>query len=203
MISSRLKHPRSNPEYRGQYQKLIWVLITAMGILLGLMCLIMYQISHRKEPIFYAEQPNGKTMELTAYTSPTVRSDVLLRWASKAAVAAYTFDFVNYPKQFELARPYFTETGWEDYQRSVERLINVITQNKLFVNGVVVGPPVMTQQGEYPGKGKFWRVQLPFLVTYQSSEQTRQERYTVILNLVEVSPAITPSGVGIDQFIMV
>lgn len=201
MTSSR-DLTEDNLSYRDRYPFLITMLIAIVVFILLLMLLILYQVLHRPLPLFFAVAPNGQRLELTASLEPNLRSDILIRWASKAAVTAYTFDFVNYNKQFGIARPYFTDSGWGDYIRSVSHLISNITENKLFVNGVVAGPPVISNQGKLPGKGYVWRIQIPFLVTYQSAEQLQRNNYTVVVSIVRVPTWINPAGIGIDQFYM-
>jgi intracellular multiplication protein IcmL len=141
-------------------------------------------------------------MSLTAYHEPDLSPTTLIQWASKAAVAAYTFDFVNYNKQASLARPYFTEAGWNDYVRSISGLIQTIKQNQLLVNGVVSGTPVISNQGNLTGRGYVWRIQMPFLVTYQSSDGTSKKPFNVTLSIVRVPTWENPGAIGIDQFVM-
>lgn len=193
---------RNNDFYRNSYNSIITALIVEIVVLLILVSVVLYQIFHRPLPLFTAATPKGQRMQLIASTEPNLLSSTLIRWASKAAVAAYTFDFVNYNKEIALARPYFTESGWQDYQSSVSGVIGVITQNQLFVNGVVSGTPVISNQGELPGRGYTWRIQIPFLVTYQSAEQTSQQSYIVVLTVVKVPTTQSPTGIGIDQFVM-
>jgi len=191
-----------NEFYRDHYYKLILGLMTAIFLMLALVILVLYQVSHRPLPEFIAVASDGKQMELSASEEPNLLSSTLLTWANKAAVVAYTFDFVNYDKQIALARPYFTDAGWKDYQASVAGLIKTITQNQLFVNGVVSGPPVISNQGDLTGLGYAWRVQMPFLVTYQSAQSSSHRSFTVIMTIVRVSTSQNPSGIGIEQFIM-
>ncbi|MEO8400702.1 MAG: DotI/IcmL/TraM family protein [Gammaproteobacteria bacterium] len=193
---------KKNDFYRDRYQSVIVALIIEMIILLILVALVLYQIFHRPLPQFIAATPTNQQMVLTSSVEPNLLSSTLIRWASKAAVAAYTFDFENYNKQLAIARPYFTESGWSDYQASIAALIQTITQNQLFVNGVVSGAPIISNQGELPGRGYVWRIQIPFMVTYQSSEQTSRQPYTVIVTIVRVPTTINPAGVGIDTFVM-
>jgi intracellular multiplication protein IcmL len=126
----------------------------------------------------------------------------LTTWANKAAVAAYTYDFVNYEQQMNDVRPYFTEAGWRSYESSIQGLITRIQENKLFVNGVVTGAPVISNQGELPGHGYTWRIQLPFLVTYQSAEATSKKKFLVKLMIIRIPTNQNPQAIGIDQFIM-
>jgi intracellular multiplication protein IcmL len=67
---------------------------------------------------------------------------------------------------------------------------------------VVSDTPVISNQGEIPGKGYVWRIQMPFLVTYQSSEGTSKKSYMVSVTIVKVPTWKNPAGIGIDQFVM-
>lgn len=193
---------KRNAFYANSYQSLIIVLIAEVVILLGLVAVVAYQMTHRPLPVFSALTPDKKRMYLTPSYDPNLLPGTLITWASKAAVAAYTFDFVNYNKQINAVRPYFTEAGWNDYQASVSALIQTITQNQLFVNGVVSGPPVISNQGPLPGRGYVWRIQMPFLVTYQSAGQMTRANFTVSVTIVRVPTTVNPAGIGIDQFVM-
>lgn len=193
---------KKNQFYTSSYPALMIILAIEIILLFLLASVVVYQIFHRPLPPFSAVSVAKQRMDLTASYQPNLVSSTLVNWASKAAVAAYTFDFVNYNQQIARVRPYFTNAGWKDYQASIAKLIQTIIQNQLFVNGVVAGPPVISNQGDLPGRGYTWRVQIPFLVTYQSAGQTSRASYTVIITIVRVSTAINPAGIGIDQFVM-
>jgi intracellular multiplication protein IcmL len=193
----------NNQFFRNHYAH---VMMSVMGLLLFMLIAVsslLYQTSHRPLPSFVAEQQDHNKMQLTPFTEPNLLSDALLRWASTAATLAYTFDFVNYNDQINLARPYFTDAGWVDYINSIRGLISTIVKNQLFVNGVVAGTPIISNQGDIFGRGYAWRVQIPFLVTYQTAESQTKRNYFVVLTLVKVSTAVNKYGVGIDQFVMV
>ncbi len=184
------------------YYPCLFALIAVISLNLLLVNVVLYQTRHRPLPQFNAKAPNGQQMPLTAYNEPNLSPGTLIQWASKAAVAAYTFDFVNYNKQASLARPYFTEAGWNDYVRSISGLIQTIKQNQLLVNGVVSGTPVISNQGDLTGRGYVWRIQMPFLVTYQSSEGTSKKSFNVAISIVRVPTWKNPGAIGIDQFVM-
>lgn len=188
--------------YVKYYDYFIYFVVAAVFLILSLLILVLYQIQHRPLPLFNAVSPDGQQMTLTSSVEPILLPTTLIQWASKAAVAAYTFDFVNYNKQAALARPYFTEAGWTQYVDSISGLIQTITQNQLLVNGVVSGPPVIANQGPLPGRGYVWRIQMPFLVTYQSAESTSRKSFIVTMTIVKVPTWQNPAGIGIDQFVM-
>lgn len=195
--------PYDNTFYRKYYHFFFYGTMVITFILMSIIGFVFYQMLHRPLPVFFAQQPTNEKMKLTPFTTPNLLPDTILRWAGKAATTAYTFDYVNYNVQLRLARPYFTADGWQIYLRSVEALINTVTQNQLFVNGVVAGTPVISNQGPLPGNSRVWRVQIPFLVTYQSANTSSKKHFIVVMMLVNVPTEVNPQGIGIDQFVMI
>lgn len=194
---------QSNGFYRDHYHRVIMMLMTVFACTVGCVVFLLYQFTHRPLPEFVAVDDGGQKMLLAPFARPNLLPDTIIRWASKAATLAYTFDFVNYDRQINAVRPYFTDAGWADYKRSVSGLINTVVKNQIFVNGIVSGPAVISNQGELPGKGYVWRVQIPFLVTYQAAETISKDTYYVVITIVEVPTDVNPQGIGIDQFVMV
>lgn len=188
--------------YREHYSNFLIMLTLLIILMIAMSSVVLYQITHRPVPPYTAVAADGKKMSLMAHDEPNLLPATILRWASKAAVAAYTFDFANSDKELAAVRPYFTEAGWESYQSSIADLIASIKQNQLFVSGVVVGAPVISNEGDLTGSGYTWRVQLPFLVTTQSAETTSSKNFTVTLTIVKVPTQINPTGIGLDQFVM-
>jgi intracellular multiplication protein IcmL len=193
--------PDDNSFYRDKYHYFFYALMGALALLLLAVGLVLYLVATRPLPVFVARQADGKTMKLISFTEPNLLPETIIRFASKAAVTTYTFNYVNYEEQLALARPYFTEAGWADFKASISGLAGSIVKNQLFVSGVVSAPPVISNQGPLPGKGYVWRVQIPFLLTYQSSTTSVKRKYFVIVTIVRVPTSVNPQGIGIDQFV--
>jgi intracellular multiplication protein IcmL len=193
----------NNSFYRHHYHQVLMTLMLIITLMIAAVGVLAYQVMNRPLPQFDAVRPDGSRMHLTPYLEPNLRPETILRWASKAATVAYTFSFNHYKEEIAAVKPYFTEDGYQDYLRSVSALINDIVAKKLFVNGVVSGTPVISNEGDIPGKGYVWRVQIPFLVVYQSSETTSKRNFTVVISIVRVPTEVNPQGIGIDQFVMV
>lgn len=194
--------PRDNDFYREHYHHVLMVLMGIIVIMIIAVIMVLYQVVTLPKPQFNAIQQDGGRMLLVPYDEPNLLPDTILRWGSKAATTAYTFDFLDYENQIAAARPYFTAAGWQDYLRSVSGLISTITQKKLIVYGVVSGPPVISNEGPLKGKDYVWRIQIPFLVTYLSGSDKKTKNFFVILTIVQVPTDVNPQGIGIDQFVM-
>lgn len=195
--------PRDNQFYNKHYAQFFWAMMIIIVIVVAVIGFVIYQAYHKPLPIFDAVKQDGEKMFLTAYKEPNLLPDTIVRFASKATVTAYTFDFYRYNSQLLQAKPYFTQAGWQDYLLSVNDLIKTVVQGKLFVNSVVNGIPVISNQGPLPGRGYVWRIQIPFLVTYQTANAPTLVKFIVVVTLVRVPTNINPQGIGIDQFVMV
>jgi len=199
----KLKSSESMNLYRNHYHHFIIGVMILVMLLIISMSVVFYELKNKPLPQFHALQPDGKETLLIPDMEPNLLPETILRWASKAAIAAYTFDFVNYQSQTLAVKPYFTEIGWRDYSNSVSQLTQRVVENQIFVNGIVVGTPVIANEGPLPGYDYVWRVQIPFLVSYVSTGGVTNRNYTVILSIIRVPTSINKQGIGIDQFLMV
>lgn len=193
---------QKNLFYRDFYRRLFYFLVMIVAAVFVMVGVLFYQVTHRPLPMFSAVMPDGRGMGLTVYEEPNLMPSTLVRWASKAAVAAYTFNFVDYASQIGQARPYFTPDGWNAYQDAITTVTDRVKQGQLFVYGVVTDPPVIVNQGLRAGHGYSWHIQIPFLVTYQSAEEADSAKYYVILTIVKIPTTINPDGIGIETFVM-
>lgn len=193
--------PKDKSYYIEAYRYFFIALTSLLGLSILLAGFILYQLATRPLPRFQAVLPDQSAMRLQPFESPSLLPETIIRFASKAAVTAYTFDFVNYDGQLSQAKPFFTPAGWADFRSSISGLVSSVVQGQLFVNGVVVGTPVISNQGPLPGRGYVWRVQIPFLVTFQSANTLDKKRYMVAVTIVHVPTSDNPQGIGIDQFV--
>lgn len=196
------QQPEKNNDFYRVYQpRFVMVLIGAIIVALVWIAIVVFQVYHRPLPLFYAAQPNGQRLLLQPQDLPNLAPESILNFASKAAVAAFTFDFVNYRGQIGAVRSYFTAAGWDNYLDSVANTVKGIAKNKLFVSAVVNGAAIISNQGVLEGAYS-WRVQIPFLVTYQSAQAAAQAKYMVLITIVRVPTMTNPLGIGIDSFVM-
>lgn len=192
--------------YQKYYKWGLRSLLISMTVFVIAVGAVLYLLAHRPLPEFMAVQRDGKRLVLIPYKSPNLLPGTIIRWSSKAAVLAYTFNFVNYDEALQDARPYFTQAGWDNFRASMNGVINTVVSNQLFVSSVVSGIPVISNQGYITADRSVyaWRVQIPFLVNYTTGDgNVTKYRFYVVLTLVRVPTSDNPQGIGIDQFVMV
>ena len=126
--------------------------------------------------------------------------ETIIRFASQAAVGAYTYDFNDAAKRLSQLQPYFTPAGWSGFKSAAANSIKAVQKSKVLVNAVVAEPPVISNEGELPDTGFTWRVQVPLLVSYTGGDQVKKTRHVVVLTLVRIPTTENPQGLGIAQF---
>jgi intracellular multiplication protein IcmL len=193
-----------NEFYRDSYRRVLAILLLAFLIVFILISALVYVITHPPAPKYFATDSTGRIVPLIPLDQPNLSTPALLQWANIAAVAAFTFDFVNYRQQLQAASEYFTPPGWEAYMQAVQSSNNLgaVIEKKLTVSAVATGAPVVLQQGILNGRYS-WKVQIPLLVTYQSANQISQQNLVATLFIARVSTLNSAQGVGIAQFIAV
>lgn len=192
-----------NNFYRDSYRRVLVALLFLIIINLVMAGTLYYLLSHRPTPQYFATTSDGKLIRLYPLSAPVVSTAELLQWATVAATSANTFNFANYRKELQEASRFFTPSGWKEYQKELKgsRNLETVLAKKLTVSAVATGAPIILDQGVVLGKYK-WKIQLPILITYESSSTKISQPLVVNMLVTRVSTLDTPQGVAIDAFYM-
>jgi intracellular multiplication protein IcmL len=192
-----------NDYYRTYLSVAIFFVIAGIFLLIGLIILLIYEVENRPLPHFTALTPNKEAFELTASEEPNLLSSTIIKWASKAAIDTYTYKFSESDSEIEAKiKPYFTANGLSSFYKSIQGVIQILRQNQLNTNSTVNGQPVISNQGDFYGNEMAWRVQIPFIVTYEAAGSSSTKSYRVTLIIVKVPTTKNPVGIGIDRYSM-
>ncbi len=191
-----------NEFYRDSYRKVVGGLLVCILIILMLVGGLIYIVNNPPTPKYFATSTDGRIMPLVPLNRPNLSAAALLQWANTAAIAVYTYNFVNYRQALQAASDYFTPDGWKAFMDALQSSnnLNAVIDKKLIVSAVATGAPVILEQGLLFGTYT-WRVQMPMLVTYQSASQFSQQSVTVTMLITRVPTLSSPLGIGIAQFI--
>lgn len=191
-----------NEFYRDNYRRVLAILLFALMIIFLLVGALVYVVTHPPAPKYFATNTSGRIVPLVPLDQPNLSTASLLQWANTAAVAAFTYNFVNFRAELQAASEFFTPEGWQAYLESLRTSNNLVAvrAKQLVVSAVATGAPVITQQGVVGGRYT-WQVQMPMLVTYESPSQVTQQSLMVNMVITRVSTLDSPRGIGIAQFI--
>lgn len=180
------------------------IILTLLLSQLALLGFNYYQYSQRAPGQFFGSLPDGKAFTLDWLDRPNVSTKALLSWATLAATATYTLDFVNYETTLDNLRSYFTTSGYENYLGALEEsnTIGTITDKKLVLSAVAIGPAIVLAEDEVRGN-HVWKIEVPITVSYISASAEEKRDKLVTLTITQVPTTEASKGIGIAQYVAV
>jgi intracellular multiplication protein IcmL len=190
-----------NNFYRDNYRRAVLALLLLILVNIGLGGIIAYLVTHRPAPQYFATTADGKIIPIYALSEPVVNTADLLQWATQAATAVFTYNFVNWRDELQRASENFTPEGWKNFQDALERSRNLelIISKKLVSSAVATGAPVVLEQGIL-GDRYAWKIQVPVLITYESANYRTRQSVLVTMLVTRVSTLNNPKGIAISAF---
>ncbi|PWY56960.1 type IV secretion protein DotI [Legionella qingyii] len=192
-----------NKFYKDSQRKVMLALLIALIVNIVLASLLVYIITHPPAPKYFATSINGRITPLFPLNEPNQSDSAVLQWANQAAIAAFTYNFVNYRDELQASSGFFTPEGWDQFLSALQQSNNLdaVKAKKLIVSAVATRAPIILQKGVLNGSFS-WRVQMPILVTYQSASEFTQQNNVVTMLITRVSTLNSPRGIGISQFVV-
>ncbi|KTC91031.1 type IVB secretion system apparatus protein IcmL/DotI [Fluoribacter dumoffii] len=192
-----------NKFYKDSQRKIILALLVALVVNIILAALLVYMITHPPAPKYFATSINGRITPLFPLNEPNQSDPAVLQWANQAAIAAFSYNFVNYRDELQAASGFFTPEGWDQFLNALQQSNNLdaVKAKKLIVSAVATRAPIILQKGVLNGNFS-WRVQMPILVTYQSASEFTQQNNVVTMLITRISTLNSPRGIGISQFVV-
>lgn len=196
-----------NEYYRENFHRTVLILFLSVLVNLGLAGFLFYVITHPPKPVYFPTSINGRITPLTPLSDPYKTDAEILQWATQAAIATYSYNFVNYRKEIQAASEFFTPSGWTKFVNALKSSNNLdaVKRKRMIVSAVATKAPIITSRGRYSG-GKYagryaWVIKLPLLVTYQGAKEFSQRENMVTMTIVRISTLNSPSGVGIENVV--
>ncbi|STY30650.1 protein IcmL (DotI) [Legionella wadsworthii] len=192
-----------NKFYKDSQRKVMLTLLISIIVNVILASLLVYMVTHPPAPKYFATSINGRITPLFPLNEPNQSDSAVLQWANQAAIAAFTYNFVNYRDELQASSGFFTPEGWDQFLNALQQSNNLdaVKAKKLIVSAVATRAPIILQKGVLNGSFS-WRVQMPILVTYQSASEFTQQNNVVTMLITRVSTLNSPRGIGISQFVV-
>jgi intracellular multiplication protein IcmL len=191
-----------NEFYRDNYRRVFTALLFMIIVNIVLIGIVYYQLTHRPTPQYFATSSDGKITRLQPLSQPIISARVLLQWANRAAVQAYSFNFASYRKDLQDLQNKFTPLGWRNFEAALKsaKLLETVIAKKLVLHAVATGVPVILDQGVVAGR-YVWKVNMPILVNFESVTELSQRPYVITMLISRVSPINYPDGIAITSFV--
>jgi len=202
-VNDTMKVTMTNNFYKDSYARILFVLLLSVTLNFGLVSTVLYIVANPPKAKYFATATYGRITPLTALDIPNQADSAVLQWANQAAIASFTYNFVNYRNELKNASQYFTRDGWGQFLDALKasQSLEIVKQKKLIVSAVATRAPVILQKGPLAGRYA-WRIQMPILVTYQSASEFKQVNDVITILVKRVSTLDTPRGIGISQYLV-
>lgn len=98
-----------NEFYKDGHRKLLITFMISVVVNIVLAGLLIYLITHPPAPKYFATSINGRITPLFPLNEPNQSDSAVLQWANQAAIAAFTYNFVNYRTELQASSGFFLQ----------------------------------------------------------------------------------------------
>ncbi|MFO1258831.1 MAG: type IVB secretion system apparatus protein IcmL/DotI [Gammaproteobacteria bacterium] len=211
-----VKAPKDNPTefvnelvfrnnfYRDNFRRVMLFAIILVLVIIAQIGFIFFLHATRTMPSYYATTHDGKQIRLVPLDEPNLTTDALLNWVKSAAVASYSFDFVNWSESLANVKSYYTPDGYQNFMKALQSSgsLEGVRSKKLVVSAVQTGTPVILKEGPI-NKRYSWQVQLPMLISYQSASEVIKQDINMTMLITRVPTLESEKGIGIAQLTVI
>lgn len=194
---------KRNAFYQRMQHHLAVLFLISIATNILLLTTSIYQHRNPPAPRYFPISINGRILPLYPLNQPNQTDDAVMSWATEAAIAAFSYSYVNYREELQASSGFFTGEGWKAFLQALADSNNLeaVKEKRFVVSARVVGIPKVLDKG-FLGERYTWRLQIPLQVTYQNADEYTQQYSLVTLLVTRESTLNAPRGIGIAQFVV-
>lgn len=202
MYSRLRKTLGKNEFYRDNYRRVMWMALASLVVNIILVFVLLFASGGHGNWYFYASTNNGKLLQLQGRGLPILSDSAVLSWVNRVVPSLYTMNFLNYRKNLNSRRVYFTDYGWKEFLNAFEPTLDQILQNQYSVHAAPSDVPVITHKGIFKGQ-YMWQVQVPLIISYQHGNKEATQNVVWNLLLKKRNNTKSTELLGIEQVVQV
>lgn len=190
-----------NDFYRDNFRRVILVLILSLILNIVLSMAASWLFLNRPQPIYYATSTDGKLIRMIPLNEPFVKNEQVLAFATQAAIASTSFDFLNYEANLAESKKFFTNNGFDSFLGALNSSGNLarVKERDLVAKGIITGVPTIIKQGQL-GRRYTWRVEVPMTILYESASDKFRQNVLLSMLVSRVSTADTAAGIQVSRY---
>lgn len=191
--------------YRDGFHRIVLAFILSIASNVILVAMIAYIWSNPPPPRYFPVSDTGRITRIQPLDKPKEFSteSTILQWATRSAIASYTFNYVNFMQELQAASIFFTPKGWDNFLDALisSNNLEAVKVRKFIVSSEAYGVPKVLRHGVIRGRYT-WEISLQLLVTFRNEEQFNQQKLKILMKVQRISSLNSPRGIGIDQFVV-
>lgn len=158
---------------------------------------------------YIATMDNRAVCELSATETGAVTPAGITEFAKEAALASYSYDYVNYRATInDVTSRFYTEAGRKALLGSLDTSGNLerVVKGRLIMRTFATNAPQIETDG-MEGAARFWLVHVPIAIEFYSgasTSPTNVQDYLAIVKVVQDNrpSAANPKGINVDSMIL-
>ncbi|MDB6096758.1 MAG: icmL [Francisellaceae bacterium] len=195
---------RRNSFYYNHYRQMSIIVLILFMILLGCCGFLYLLYLNRVAPVYFPTTADGRTIHVPPLTEPFLSDEQIKSWVLEAVSAAYSRDYINYTRNKEDARRYFTDKGYTDFFKAYDYSNNIesVISRKQIVH-IVLTDDIKIINTELFANRFAWRVTLPIKSVYENGnpDDTIEQNLLATVLVIRASPLEANDGVAIHQLV--
>jgi len=196
---------RNNFYKARMYFVFLLLLLSLVGVCI-LAGITVFLIKHPTQPVYFPADKAGRLIKEVPLSQANMSDEAVGDWVTKAVVAAYSYDFVNYRSQLQSAQQYFFDSGWRELMAGLNSSGNLIglTERNLIFQGKAAALPKLVGKGLYKNSILYWKFEIPVLISFYKppsyeSDAKSENPWLVTVLVFRRSILESRDGLGIVQ----
>lgn len=174
----------------------IWTSAVSMALILALAAIYIF----RPAPQSYAVTPDGRIMPLIP-VNQGLGQEAVIDFTSRAVIAAFSMDFLNWKKQLGALAPMFTERGYNAYMEAITPLKDRVVKGR-YITQVSLASPMVIVKSKVIQKVMKYRLRGEIIISLEGQAQRIPPQLWEVDVIVERVPmSRSPVGLQISSII--
>ena len=192
-----------NEFYRDGYRKSLLVILMLIAANLFAVLAIV-KLTDRPTPVaFFATSSDGRIIPVLELDQPGKKDAEVIDWATRSAIKAYSYDFVNYRETLQQVSQSFTGAGWTNFQRAMSSsgMLKTVVAQRMVMSAEPTAPAVITDKAVRGGRYT-WKVEIPMVLRLQGAKSPGPQPIRVNMLIQRVSLINNPDGIAIVNYVV-
>jgi|GEM_PF-6692301 len=159
--------------------------------------------THPPLPTYFATSQTGRIVPLVPLDVPYVTDHTVIAWAMQKVSDAMSFSALNYRRDLQRARQYFTAGGFQGFLDGLKAHaeLKAIRERNLMLSTIPTGAGVVVWQGRLPNGIYAWKVQFPVKMIFRSSSAINEHKYLATVLIQRAVTLKNPSALSIENIV--
>lgn len=159
------------------------------------------KLSEQNEYEMVISKGNEVEKEIKSLSKKSVTTDsVISKFVKNAIIESLSFEITKVDEQFDVAKKFFTDSGWDSYNNSINETLNTLIQDDLITMSAITDKDPILMNSKKFGGISFWKYYSKVSIRFVGKGGTINKEYHLIIILSQKKDGKNIRGLAIDSF---